>query len=907
MRPAPLLAVPLALLLAVLLAPAPAAQSAAERPAGPAAASVPPLQIAAAAVEPGAVRLDGVLDEAAWGRAEVATGFVQGAPDPGEPGSERTEARVLYDGSAVYVGMRMHDSRPPTSQLGRRDVRTASDYASVVFDSYDDDRTGFQFEVNPHGVQRDFLLYDDVREDGSWDAVWEVATSRDGAGWTAEFRIPLSQLRYAGGAAVQSWGLQFTREIHRTGERLAWAPILPDVDGFVSRFGTLADLRGLASPRRLELQPYVASSLARAPGDDLDPYYAENDVSPRVGLDVKYGVTSDVTLTATVNPDFGQVEADPAQVNLGGFELFFEERRPFFVEGTDVFSLSPRRYFATNRPNLLYTRRIGRAPQRRSFVSDAAVEAAGDDGTVYADAPQQSTILGAAKLTGRAGGVSFGVLNAVTGPEHGRFTALDAAGGAVHSDRALVEPATNYAVGRARATFGRTRVGALGTSVVRATSDAAIGALLPGQATVAGLDVEHPFGDWILSGQVAGSVVTGSAESVARLQRSFPRLYQRPDAGHLAFDPSRTSLAGLTGEVNVLKVAGEHWLAGFHASATSPGFDANELGFQSRADYAATGGGVIYTQNKPQGAFQRWNANLFAGSGWNLAGDRTFSFLSANVSGQLKTFYGGNVNVEAYPRAVSDRGTRGGPLMGSPAGLSGGAYVYTDQRKPLSLGGFTGASWDELGGWSARTYPSVEVRPSSSVSVEVGPSLDVSHDERQYVGAFDAPSLGATFGRRYVFGVLDQTTVAVEARVDWTFTPTLSLQTFVRPFVSRGRYTAFRQLTEPGQLALPVFGEGFGAAEPETDGGVVTGYRLTGADGGAVRLGNPNFTVRALQGNAVLRWEYRPGSALFVVWQQQRSGFEPDGALRVGRDVGGIFRDTPTNVFLVKLSYWLGG
>ena len=863
--------------------------------------------IAAAHVEPGTISLDGVLDEPGWATAEVATGFVQTRPDPGRPASEGTEARVLYDGAAVYVGMRMDDSHPVTSQLGRRDVRTASDYASVVFDSYDDDRTGFQFEVNPHGVQRDFLFFDDVREDPSWDAVWTVATSRDERGWTAEFRIPLSQLRYAGGRVVQSWGLQFTREINRTGEDVAWAPILPDVDGFVSRFGELTDLRDLRAPRRLELVPYVASALTRAPGDDLDPFFSANDVAPRLGLDLKYGVTSDITLTATVNPDFGQVEADPAQVNLGGFELFFEERRPFFVEGTDVFSLQPRRYFGTNRPDLLYTRRIGRAPQRRSFVPDAATEAAGDNGTVYTDAPQQSTILGAAKLSGRTGRFSFGVLNAVTGPEYGVFQAVNTDGQPVVDDRALVEPTTNYAVGRARATFGRTIVGGLATSVVRSTADPAIDALLPGQATVAGVDVEHPFGDWLVNGQLAGSVVTGSAESVARLQTAFPRLYQRPDAGHLDLDESRTSLGGLTGEVNVLKVAGDHWLAGVHASATSPGFDANELGFQSRADYAATGGGIIYTQNEPQGLFQRWSANAFAGSGWNLGGDRTFSFLSANVSGQLRSFHGGNAYAQVNPRSADDRGTRGGPLMTSPAGVNGGFFVYSDRRKPVSVSGFAGASRDELGSWWFNAGPEVELRPSSAVSVELGPDFTVSRDEQQYVGAFDAPGLDATFGRRYVFGVLDQTTLSVAARVNWTFTPTLSLQTYVRPFVSRGRYAAFRQLTEPGQLELPIYGQGFGAIDAQTDdAGAVTGYRVTGAEGGTAAFDNPNFTVRALQGNAVLRWEYRPGSALFVVWQQQRNGFEPDGRFDLGRDGRRVFTDAPTNVFLVKLSYWLG-
>ncbi len=903
---------------AVLAAPA-LGQSAAPSTTPVSALPAGPLTMAASPADTD-IALDGVLDEAAWDGAEVATDFVQLRPNAGAPASERTEARVLYDGDAVYVGMRMHDSQPDRidTQLGRRDSGFESDWALVAFDSYDDDRTAFAFQVSASGVFFDALLFDDVNEDESWDAVWDAAVSRDEGGWTAEFRIPLSQLRFAASEGDQSWGIEFSRKHFRTNEQTFWAPINPNVNGVVSQFGALTSLRGLRAPRQLEVLPYVASSLTRAPGDVLDPFYAETDLDPRVGLDVKYGVTSDVTLTATVNPDFGQVEADPAQVNLGGFELFFQERRPFFVEGLDVFSMEPRRYFSNNRPDLLYTRRIGRSPQRGSFVPDAARDAAGDNGAVYTDAPQQSTILGAAKVSGRVGRVSFGVLNAVTGPEYGRFQAIDGSGGVVMDDRALVEPATNYAVARTRGTFGRTIVGGLATSVVRSTSNAAIADLLPTQATVAGLDVEHPFGDWVLSGQLAGSVVSGSAPAIERLQRAFPRLYQRPDAGHLTLDSTRTSLAGLTGEANLLKTSGEHWLVGLHANATTPGFDSNELGFQSRADQAGGGAVLIYNQNQPQGVFQRWGGNVFSGVAWNFDGDRTHTFVGGNANGTFQNFWGFGVNGNAWTRTTGDRGTRGGPLMTDPAGGQINLNAWTDDRKAVSGYAWTGANRDELGGWFHGVEAGVELRPSSSLSITLGPELDRSHSERQYVGAFDATDLAATFGRRYVFGAIDRTSLSLNARVNWTFTPTLSLQTYLRPFVARGTYTAFRQLTDAGQLELPTYGDGFGAVETgrfeqDDDESVFVAdlsstdaYRITGADGGTAAFENPNFTVRALQGNAVLRWEYRPGSALFLVWQQQRSGFSSDGDVRFDRDVRGLFSDESTNVFLLKLSYWLG-
>ncbi|OZC02121.1 DUF5916 domain-containing protein [Rubricoccus marinus] len=857
--------------------------------------------LAAVRVQPGEIKLDGSLDDAVWQRIAPATGFVQRQPTPGAAGSQPTEARIAYDDKAVYVAMRMDDTGV-TSALGRRDERLASDYASVAFDSYGDDRTAFQFEVNPAGVQRDFLFYDDVREDGSWDAVWDVATAQDARGWTAEFRIPFSQLRYAA-TGEQAWGVQFFREIHRTGERLSWAPMPPTADGFVSLFGDLRGLSDLTSARRLELLPYTASSLTRAPGDPANPFYRETDLAPRVGLDVKYGITSDITLTATVNPDFGQVEADPAQVNLGGFELFFGERRPFFVEGTDVFSMEPRRFFSNGRPSLLYTRRIGRSPQRDSFVPSATYSAAGDDGVVYTDAPEQTTILGAAKVTGRVGRFSFGILDAVTAPEHGRFHSLDARGQSLEEGQALIEPASNYLVARTQGTFGPTRVGGLLTAVNRDTGDAALMSLLPRQAYVGGLDAEHTLAEgWVLNGQVAGSVVEGSADAITSLQRAFPRLYQRPDARGLGVDTTRTSLSGFTGEMNLLRTSGTRWVGSLHANITSPGFDSNALGFQSRADQASVGGVLVYLQNEEQGAFQNYNVNVFGGSEWNWDGDRTGTFVGGNFNGTLTNFWSGGLNWNAGPRSTSDRLTRGGPLAQSAAGGRINAYMNTDSRKRVSGSLWSGANRDELGSWFWGIEPGVEVRPAANLSFSLSPELNLSHSARQYVTSMDAEAMTATFGRRYVFGEVDQTSVALSARLDWTFTPDLSLQLYARPFIASGTYSRFKQLGEPGQLRFPVFGEDVGTATTSASGETT----IDPGDGSDPFTLQPNFTVRSIQGNAVLRWQYRPGSSLFLVWQQQRSGYDAAGDIRFGRDARGLFQDDLTNVFLVKLSYWLG-
>ena len=862
-------------------------------------------QLAAAPVEAGAIRLDGVLDEAAWDAAPVAAGFVQYAPAPGVPTAEATEARVLLGPTALYVGMRMHDAQPEAidARLARRDAFVLTDRAFVGIDSYGDRRTGFLFMVTPGGIKLDRLLYDDTQSDLSWDVVWEAATSRDESGWTAEFEIPLSQLRYAGGPGPHEWGLQLARTHHRTGELSYWSPRPPGDDGYVSQFGTLTLPGALPTPRRFEAVPYVASAATRAPGDAGDPFYAETALAPRVGADVKLGLTSGLTLAATVNPDFGQVEADPAQVNLGGFELFFPERRPFFVEGADVFSMAPRRLLGNRRPTLLYTRRIGRAPQRTRFVPASVRDAVGDDGVVYTDAPQQSTILGAAKVSGQVGRFSVGALTAATRAEYGRFRALDGAGAVVGDDRALVEPLSAYTVGRARGTVGGTVVGGLLTSVVRDTGDPTMASMLPATATVAGLDVEHPLGpQWVLSAQVAGSAVTGSEAALLDLQTAFPRVYQRPDADHLTLDPTRTSLTGWTAEANLLKPDGAHWVGVLHAAATSPGFDANDLGYQPRADFANVDVRVGYRQSDPQGPFNSWRVDGIGGTAWNFVGERVGGGAAVSFSGQLRNFWSVSVGGDVSLRAVDDRLTRGGPAALADAGGDVYVSVQSDSRKPVT-GAWSAFAFDnELGRYGLGTSLSLTAQPSDAVSFSLAPEVEVRGNPRQYVTAFADPAAQATFGTRYVFGQLEAATVALTTRLDWLFSPTLSLQLYARPFATRGRYAASKEFDRPGAFRLPVYGVDLGTATTNDDGSTT----IDPGDGSEPFTINRDFTLRSLQGNAVLRWEYRPGSALFLVWQQRRDGGASDGALRFGRDLGGLFSDPATNVFLVKLSYWLG-
>ncbi|MEL6443237.1 MAG: DUF5916 domain-containing protein [Bacteroidota bacterium] len=850
------------------------------------------------------IDIDGRLDEAAWATAEAASDFVQFAPQAGVAASEQTTARVLVGRTTLYVGLRLDDSQPSgiDDRLARRDTPPATDAASVMLDSYDDDRTAFVFQVTAAGVQRDALLFDDIREDASWDAVWDVATRRDDAGWTAEFAIPLAQLRFAGGEGPHTWGVQFRRTHFRTGEVAYWAPQLPSTFGIVSRFGALTIPGALRAPRAVEVQPYVASALTRAPGDAADPFYQASDLAPNVGVDFKVGLTSDLRLTGTVNPDFGQVEADPAQINLTAYELFFPEQRPFFIEGLEVFNYGrTRSYFNNNRPLFLYTRRIGRGPQRTAFVPGAAYDAAGEAGTVYTDAPAQTTILGAAKMTGRIGPFTVGVLDAVTAPEYGRFAVRG--GTEAMDDRAQIEPASNYLVARGRGRFGAAQVGGLLTAVNRNTNDDALATLLPSHEYVVGVDAEYALSDaWIVSGLGAASHVGGSADAMLGLQTAFRRLYQRPDADHLAVDSSRTTLVGTTAEVAIAKVSGTHWRGSLSAAYTSPGFESNALGFQTRADQNYVGLSVFYDEPEAQGWLRRWTANVFGSLGYSMGWDRTHSFMGWGLGMEFASLWSARLSGFANLRTVNDRITRGGPLWTDPLGAQASLTVTSDPRKAVGGTGYVHGGGDETGGGFYGGSVTMNARPAPGIVVSLGPDVTRTVSPYQYVTAFDEPAAAATFGRRYVFGRIDRLDLALVSRLDWTFLPTVSLQLYLRPLVSTGRYTDFRAFTEPGVMDLPVYGIDLGALRDNPDGSVT----IDPGDGGATfEIADRDFTFRALQGNAVLRWEYRPGSTLFAVWQQQRSDtLVQDGRLR-GRDLSALFTDPGTNVFLVKLSYWL--
>ena len=810
----------------------------------------------------GAIRIDGRLDEAAWADAPAVTGFRQIEPEEGAPSSQRTVVRILYDDEALYVGARLHDTGPIIGRLGRRDMDLGdSDWFGVMLDSYHDHRTAFGFDVNPAGVRRDEVKVIES-DDNSWDPVWDVATTVDADGWTAEYRIPFSQLRF-NADGPQTWGLQLERMIGRLREYSVSTFIPKSAQGGVPGYGHLTGLEGLAPGHRLELLPYaVARSEHVDPG--LNPYRSDGEGSAAVGLDLKYRVSSDLTLDATVNPDFGQVEVDPAVINLGVYETRFDEKRPFFIEGSEIFELD------TGGGNqLFYTRRIGRHPQ----VFPA---------TPLADVPGATTILGAAKLSGRtATGWSLGIMEALTAEETARYRdpdGLDAT--------AIAEPLSNYLVARARRDLrgGSSAVGGVLTAVHRDLADPGAVAALHSSAYAGAVDFRHEWDRrrWSLRGAVAVSRVAGDSAALLRTQTRSNHYFQRPDADHLAVETGATTLTGASGYLELERQAGEHWLGSVLLGTTTPGFEVNDLGFGYRTDRRDAEVELRYQENRPGAHVRNWYVGGSARAETNYDQRLIANWLTLTGMARTSGYWILYSRLSHSLRAHDDRLTRGGPLALRPASTSGMLHFSTDGRRALLAAGTVDGTRDEFGGWSAGASVSLRWRPSSSWNVRVGPSWNRQSVVAQYVATVPDAGATATYGARYVFAPLDYTELGLETRLDLAFTPRLSLALYAQPLLSSGDYGAAKSLAAADSYDF----EPYDGEVPDRD-----------------------FNLRSLRGNAVLRWEWRRGSTLYLAWQQSREDFMPGSAgdtrFDFGRDRRALLDAPPDDIFVLKVNYWL--
>ena len=829
--------------------------------AGPATARVDAVAIPATAA---AARAGGALSEEAWRAATPVDAFVQREPhEAGEP-SQRTEFRVAYDTSTLFVKVRAYDTDPDkiVTYLTRRDLDSPCDWIRIFIDSYHDRRTAYEFAVNPSGVKMDRYWFNDNNRDDSWDAVWDVSVSRDAQGWTAEFRIPFSQLRFSPSAA-STFGFAVSRQIGRLNETSTWPLLSRSANGYVSSFGELGGLTMAASPRKLEIVPYTVANVTTQPTGG-NPLRKHASPGGALGLDMKYALTSGLTLTTTVNPDFGQVEADPAVVNLSAFETFFSERRPFFVEGSGLFNfgLDCNDGACTG---LFYSRRIGRSPQGTGDLP-------GGDG-VYTDAPSQTTILGAGKLTGRIGKFSIGVMQAATREAQAQVVTNG------QSARVPVEPLTSYTVGRVRREFAnQSSIGLMLTATKRQLGDNL--RFLSDSAYTSGLDWDLRFKKrYAVMGNLVGSRLHGDPQAIARIQENSRHYYQRPGLTSAALDISRTSLAGGEGSIGISKIGGEHLRFNSNASFKTPGFDINDIGFMRRADQRQFGNWIQFRNEHPNRWFRSRMINFNQYAGWNSDGDRLHSGGNINAHATFTNNWsiGGGYNINGLN--FDDRVTRGGPGVSMEGGRGIWHYVNSDNRRAVSLGYF--GSWfvDGHGSRSRDFNPEITIRPVPALMLTTGLRVESEVADAQWVGTVTDSA------NHYVFSRLNQTTVALTERFNYTLTPNLSIQLYAQPFVSAGDYSAFKQIANPRSTDYTA--------------------RFSPYAYDTAANGDPNFNVKSFRTTNVLRWEYKPGSTLFVVWQQARENDAVPGGFRVGRDLHDIFGVAPRNVFLIKLAYWL--
>lgn len=789
--------------------------------------------------------LDGRDDEAAWRTAPLIDGFRQFAPAEDAPTAFRTTTRVIYDAKNIYVFVRAYDPHPDSivSLLSRRDVRTNSDQIKILFDAYHDGRTGVELMVNPAGVQRDAAMHSDNVEDMSWDGVWDVAARIDSLGWTAEFSVPFSQLRF-NAANEHTFGFGVWRDITRHSQRDSWPVYRGSRSTLVSQLGALTGIRGIGGGHRVELLPYtVTKNITRRTATGWD-----HPQEITAGADLKVGLGSALTASATMNPDFGQVEADPALLNLSAFEVRFEERRPFFLEGNALFRCSGPC------EGLFYTRRVGRTPQLRTSAAD----------------PAFTTILGAAKVTGRIGkGISIGISEAITRREIG-FRGN------------TIEPQTNYFAARVVKEMrgGRSQFGVMVTDM-RRNLDSVTKPVLRSDASVLLMQGFHRFAQdrYEVSGYAGAVGVNGSPQAIALTQRSSVHFWQRPDHER-TYDPTRTGMTGGVVALGAQKLAGSLRYSSNWRFA-SAGMEANDLGFVILVNDMSIRNSLTKQTLRPTRHFRRLSATMSNETHWTTGGTQSGASVTGSLTGELRNFWTTHLMLTTFDiggaRCVAC--ARGGPALRQSAERMVVASMGGDARRIFTpTMSFVGSIGDE-GRSNARTVSlGGDLRLASQYSMSLAASWEDRIDDQQWIGNYGAFRSDTT---HFTFARLDQSTVTLTARANWTATPRLSLQIYAQPFITSGNFSDWRELAAPTAKA---YADRYAPYRP--------GSAPTG------------FNFRQFNSNAVLRWEYRPGSTLFFVWQQGRASNDANGEFRLVRDYRDLFRAHPDNTLLIKASYW---
>lgn len=830
-----------------------------------------------------APKIDGNINEQVWNQVEWAGDFTQWMPANGASPSQPTEFKIIYDDNFLYVAIKAIDNEPEkiVKRMSRRDG-FEGDFVEINIDSYHDYLTAYSFSATAAGVKGDEKITQDGEEwDKTWDPIWYLKTSFFDKGWIAEIKIPMTQLRFSEDS-IQVWGLEIKRMIHRYDERSVWAPIDNTQSGYVSRFGELHGLKDIKPKRQFDITPYAVGSYEKYKAEEGNPFADGDDWNARAGVDAKIGLSNNITMDLSINPDFGQVEADPSEVNLSGFESYFREQRPFFIEGRNLYLYPIEPGDGDNSSNgLFYSRRIGRRPY---YYPDYD----------YVKQPDNANILGAAKITGRTKkGLSIGILESVTNKENAEVMNE---GGTI--EKMAVEPMTNYFAARLEQEInkGNTIIGGMITSTNRFIEEEHLNEL-PTNALTGGFNFEHNWKDrkYTVTAKILGSRVSGDSAAMMNLQTSNRRLYQRPDSKKYRLDSTRTHLSGHGGSVSFSRNRNSGWRYMAWVSWMSPGFELNDIGFLRKTDNINHVGWVGYSTPQPVGIFRRINVNLAEWMGWNFDGLFNYFGLNANTHFKFTNFWQFSIGTNYNGNNNSTNLLRGGPTFIIPQRMNMWAGIETDDRRKFRL------EWDVARNISEydhrdNIWTSFEItyQPIDRLKLDVETTYGISKNKLQYLSEETINK-----EREYFLAEINQKTLMVEFRMSYSFTPDLSLQYYGQPFISSGQYSNYKRVTNG---TADDFYNRYEIVTPDEN----NHLDLDGDGNIDVEFGDPDFKVVYFQSNMVLRWEYLPGSTLFLVWTQSRddSEFEKDQLpFDMDQDINSMFRIFPHDIFLVKLSY----
>jgi hypothetical protein len=825
--------------------------------------------------------IDGKLDDECWKRGKWAGDYTQFVPNEGAKPTYPTEFNIQYDDKNLYIAFRAFDGEPDKilRLAGVRD-EFAGDMMGITFDSYRDYRTGFEFSLTAWGQKMDLILFNPINWDFNWNAVWKGEVGTEDSSWVAEMELPLSQLRYSN-KDEQVWGLHTWRWISRLQEESNFEKQTLTGPGIIHNFGELRGIKGLKKSRRLEIMPYALGEINTMKKEPGNPFVASGrSWGGNIGLDAKIGISSNFTVDLTLNPDFGQVESDPSVINLTAFETFYEEKRPFFLEGLTIFD------YKFDDQSLFYSRRIGHSPSLKIKSNDS----------LYVDSHNETTILSAFKFSGTTSkGLSVGLIQSVTANE---FSKVSDKGGNISNVK--VEPLTNHIVARLQKGYnaGTTVVGGILTSTNRFIKDNSLEFLSSGAYT-GGLDILHQWKDkeYFIDGRLTGSFVNGSKKALTALQESSARYYQRPGADYLRYDTSLTSLSGYGGKFRIGKGSKGLWRYSTGASWLSPGLELNDLGYMNTADEFNLENEISYFVNQPVSIFRTYKVSLEQFNTWNFNASYLGSGGHLAFTSEFRNQWSFETNLICKSQAFDTKILRGGYDMKVPYSIMSFGEVNTDQSKKFTAG--LEYMYEYTGSNSARGYliePVIAIRPLSRLKIRMSATYEYNRNNLQYVDAKDYYS-----EKRYILGTIGQETLGLTFRVDLNLTPGFSIQYYGSPYVSRGIYSDFKRVTDPeaneydDRFTLynnPILSNGQYLLDENNDS--VSDYSIA----------NPDFNFHQFRSNFVARWEYRPGSFIYFVWSSEKTGRTRSSGDSLSDSYKTLRKIYPNNVYLIKLNYW---